>query len=185
MAHRIRASYMQTLVEELISGPKREQIAAAAAPLTARINAHMGVSLVSFDDLDVVLRIVIDLCGEDRVIEATRRHTTRLRDSSLLRSLIDAVVRLSGLTPHAMFKVLPRARESLVSEAGTVSSVRVGDNQVRLELRGFPARSVAVNTPHFCGSWLGVLDGCGVAGTVKPRLISAEHGDVDFDIAWT
>ncbi len=175
---------MQSMVAEFARGPRGEEAMAAIAPQAARINALMGVSLVPADDVDELLQILIDRFGEDYVVEASRHHMVRLRDSALMRSLIDAVLRISGMTPHAIFKVAPRARASVVVNAGTLNAVRVGDRQVRLELRGFPPTSLLPNAVHLRGSWLGILDACNVVGTVTTRVVDRSRGDVDFEVDW-
>jgi hypothetical protein len=184
MTHRMRASYAQSIVAELVQGPRGHEVMTAIAPEAARINALVGVTLMPADDIDAVFRIVIEKFGEDLVVQASRHHMARLRDSPLMRSLIDAVLRISGLTPHAIFKVAPRARDSVVSGVGTLAAVRLGDRQARLELRGFPPHSVALHVVHLRGSWLGILDQCGVTGTVTATMVDASRGDVDFDIDW-
>lgn len=184
MGHLIRASYMQSMVAEFARAPRGDEMIAAIAPQAARINALMGVSLVPADDVDHLLRILIERFGEDAVVQASRQHMVRLRDSALMRSLIDAVLRISGLTPHAIFKIVPRARDSVVAHAGTLSAVRVGDQQARLELRGFPPASVMDHAVHLRGSWLGILDACGLVGTVTTRVVDVTKGDIDFDVDW-
>lgn len=185
MAHLVRASYMQALVAEFASGPRGDEVMAAIAPHAARIKALVGVGLVPVDDVNAILEIVGRQFGEDIIIDASRRQMVGMRDAPLMRSVFQAVVRLSGLTPHAIFRVAPRARDAIISGAGTLNVVRLSDTQVRLELRGFPPVSVRANIPHFRGLWLGVLDACSTVGTSTAEVVDATHADVDFTITWS
>ncbi len=183
--HLVRASYMQSLVAELANGPRGAEVMVAIAPQAARIMSLVGVGLVAVDDVNTILGIVGQQFGQDIVVDASRRQMAGMRESPLMRSVFQAVVRLSGLTPHAIFKVAPRARDAIVSGAGSLNVMQLGDRQLRLELRGFPPAAVHVNIPHFRGLWLGVLDVCNVVGTVTAAVVDDEHGDVDFTVGWS
>lgn len=184
MPYRIRASYVKTVLDELCKGPERQALLDALGPTAARITSEMKVSLVSSDDYDVLLSAAMRIGGEALILNTSRRHMVRLRDAPMMRPLVDAVVRLWGLTPHAIFKIAPRARDTVVSDAGTLHYVRVADTEARLELRGFPSTALLASTTHLRGAWLGVLDYCSVHGDIERVILDAARGDVDFHIHW-
>ena len=184
MPYRIRASYAKGVLDELRRTPHGGRIMAGLGDIAHRIDAHVGTSLIPGEDIDQVVAVAFDVGGEMCLIDASRRHMLRFRDTPMMRPLIDAVVRLSGMTPHAIFRIAPRARAAVVTDAGTLEYFRVADTEARLELRGLPGNAVAPNAIHMRGGWLGILDACHVQGTVSAD-VDVPRGNIDFAIRWT
>jgi hypothetical protein len=185
MPYRIRASYAKGVLDALRRTPHGGRIVAALGDTAHRIDGHIGTSLIPGEDIDQVVAVALEVGGEACLTEASRQHMVGFRDTPLMRPLVDAVVRLSGMTPHAILRIVPRARATLVTDAGTLEYFRLGNTEARLEVRGLPGKAVPQNAIHLRGGWLGVLDVCHVQGTVSADVVDVTRGNIDFAIRWT
>lgn len=184
-SYRIRASYPKSVLDEVRRDARGADIVASAgSAVVDRIVNEVGVGLVASDDYDALMRAIVAVGGEDLLSVISRRHMIRFRDSPLVRPLIDAVVRLTGMTPHTIFRIAPRARANIVADGGTLDVVREGDQRARLKLRDFPPGSLHLTTIHLAGGWLGVLDVCNVKGGCDIAIVDKDKGDADFVVAW-
>lgn len=184
--YRIRASYPKSMLDECRRDAKgKDIVAAVGADVVARIDGEVSVGLVDSGDYDVLMRAIVAVGGEELLTEISRRHMVRFRDSPIVRPLIDAVVRLTGLTPHTIFRIAPRARANVVADGGTLETFREGDKQARLALRGFPGHQLPLTVVHLRGGWLGILDVCKVDGACDVVVTDHDAADADFVIRWS
>ncbi|MDP2345306.1 MAG: hypothetical protein Q8O67_30460 [Deltaproteobacteria bacterium] len=137
-----KARYAQNVLEELertVPGPRHKRIIEGVDPkFLAHVRAATPVENVEGKHLLELFRAMRTELGDDGYVSWWRDFTLQLVRIPLLTGLLHGVVRVLGLTPHAVFKNLPRARGSLVRAGGTMTYERVDDVAARLTLSGYP-----------------------------------------------
>jgi hypothetical protein len=104
----------------------------------------------------------------------------------LWSGLMQTVVKLLGLTPHAVFKNLPRARGSLVRSGGALSYARVDDNSARMTMDDLPQELLdsGIAGLTMSGVYEGLLAFIGRQGTAALELEDARARRVIHLVRW-
>lgn len=186
MALRVRASFAKEMLEEVEADAARAAILdRLGRDVVDRINAQTPMAWVDARDFELLLLAVVAVGGDDALVAISRRHAVRIRKNPLLRNALDAMVRIFGLSPQMVFKLAPRARGSVVQGGGTLTWEKLSETSCQLLIRGFHPDEFHVALVNARGTWLGVLDLCGVDGDVSIDNADVGRGDVDFVARWS
>jgi hypothetical protein len=136
------------------------------------------------------IELTVSLCrsvhaaaGEEGVRAWRRAAIRRFVESSLFRPVLDATVRLLGLTPAALLRLVPTFWGSSYREAGQIA-VELAPPQaaaVRLIALPGPMRERAVLV-SMMGGLEALLETVGCTGEV--RLVEPVGGDVVITASW-
>src|SRR4051812_22250608 len=124
-----KARYAQNILEELDRVLPSERVRAILARVDGDFLAHVRratpVENVEGRPLVELFRIMRAELGDDRYVVWWRDYTLQLSRIPLLRTFTQGIIRVLGLSPHTMFKNLPRARGSLVRFGGAMVYQRI------------------------------------------------------------
>lgn len=185
-----KARYAQNILEELDRVLPAERVRAILARADADFLAHVRratpVENVEGRPLVELFRIMRAELGDERYVAWWRDYTTELSRIPLLRSFTQGVIRALGLSPHTMFKNLPRARSSLVRFGGSMLYERVDDVSCRLTLTGYPRELIESRIAGITmrGVYEGVLALGGHAGSASVEVESVDTGTVVHVVKW-
>ena len=186
-----KARYVQNVLEQLertVPAPKHRAILARADPqFLARVLAATPVENVEGKPLVELFQSMRTELGDDGYVAWWRDFTLHLVRIPLLTGLLQGVVRVIGLTPHAVFKNLPRARGSLVRHGGTMSYERVDDVAARLTLTGYPRAVMesGVAGITMSGLYEGLLSFSNATGRASIEDEDVDVGRLVHVVRWT
>ncbi|HEY1097486.1 MAG TPA: hypothetical protein VGF99_01105 [Myxococcota bacterium] len=180
----VRASFVRDFLLEASLDPRGTEILARLGDdVAARIREDTPVAFVDAADFEALLDAAFDVVGGEGVQAIGCRHLVRFRDNPILKTMIDAVVRVFGLSPQLLLKGVPRSRPSVLKDAGDVVWLRLDDNACRMQLRGFRPRNTRAAHANIAGAWLGAVHLCGKQGSVVVEPVGND-GDADFIVRW-
>lgn len=126
--------------------------------------------------------------GDERFRALFRALGRKLHRNPSFQSAIEAVIRISGLSPHAMLRFAPRGRAAIVYDSGELTYEHVSNRCAALQLRGFPASTYRTGTTLLLlsGTWLGILDltGAGATAELSLEAVDLEQGHTRFVLRW-
>jgi hypothetical protein len=123
--------------------------------------------------------------GDEGLRQWSSAALKRSLDSSLFRPLLDTAVRLFGLSPLGLFKMVPQGWKRAFRGAGELTVQPEGPGAVLVELVGLPAELQDRSFVLTIGTSLyALLDACKVTGSIQvvepPPGIGAR-----YRITWT
>lgn len=186
---RIRATYSQELlvsIDALGDDDERARILGRlVADLRERIDQTSRLAFMDGADHQAILEAAHAELDRDTYLRLIRYQTARYKDSTLIAATVRTLVRLSGGSPHALLKHLPRLRDATVQGYGTLTYTRTADREAFFHLRGYPpAYMTDANTGLFVGTYLGALDIVGAMGSVDVIREDRAAGDAEHAVRW-
>jgi|GEM_PF-1032701 len=173
------------------------QAEARLAVLEAKLGPDYLAEVASFTrtewisvEFDIRLSHAVESClGRGADYERARRSTGRSFESKLLQPFVEGAVRLFGLSPKAMIKLVRRGWTSLYQNCGEADAA-FGDDDAptaALTLSRLPdvVYNDAVYLQAIAGGLHAILDVCQVKGTVEVQGKSPARKSATFAFKWT
>jgi hypothetical protein len=185
-----KARYVQNVLEELervLPGEKVQAILARADQgFLAHVRRATPVENVAGKPLVELFGVMRAELGDERYIAWWRDYTLQLVRIPLLKSLTHGIIKVLGLTPHAIFKNLPRARGSLVRFGGSITYEHVDDTSARMSMLDYPKELLASGIAGITmrGVYEGVLSFAGHSGSAVVVSEDADTGTVVHLVKW-
>jgi len=183
---RILASFLHGTLEAIdaMGGDLGERVRAALKPETLEEieNAWSASWLPISHDVELTVAF-FELAGEERTCEAMRANLANTFDKPILAPMIDAAVRILGLSPGRILSWAPRAWSLLFRDLGELS-VESGTGCATVWIEGLPAE-VAEERRYLLGTasaLSAVFDLVAVRGTC--RLVEHGAGRARFELHW-
>jgi hypothetical protein len=182
----IRALYAQLLVEGIDVLPQRDDVRARLAP--ALIDGVMDANRLTFIEAaphQALLTALYDVIGGEGLRQLLVRQTRIFGDSPLMSATIRSLLRLTGSTPHAFLRHLPRLRDLTVRDYGTLSYSKSPAGAAAFELRGYPVAYLNdANIELFRATFLVVVELTGDKTFVNVDARIAGPDAADFEVSW-
>jgi hypothetical protein len=185
-----RASFAQHVQEIVLSLPS-EQITGiqhrmgsvwdeiANAPKVAWLGAK------TYDTLSDSVRAQL---GDAGTVELYRKVGRKLLANPHFQSFVETALKIFGVSPHAVLKIVPRGRSSVVKHSGTLVYEKVDARCARLRLTDFPPStfSKGATVLLLSGAFLGVLDAtnAGEGAKVETTDVDFQRGCATFILSW-
>jgi hypothetical protein len=190
MSPRTKARFAQSVLEELTAFSP--EIARAcrdrAGPAWTQIEQALPVEWLDEATYNAVIDAARAELGDASFQALFRRLGRRLMRAPLFQAAAEAIIRISGLTPHTLLKAAPRARDAVVADSGTLSYERTGERGARLVLRDFPPSTFrsGATVLLLSGTWLGLVDVAGHEASAALTLtdVDLERGRATFVLRW-
>jgi len=183
-----RISYMHDLLTEVRQLPPQQADAliAAHADDWARLEKDYGGAWVDQDVFFPMFETLRRELGDDDFRELFRRLSGRLVKAPFLQALVESVIRISGLRPHTLLKVAPKARQGLVKNYGVLRYHRVGVDHAELRMTDAPASCWSTGTTALLlvGSMEGLIDLCNQEPIVSLTEFDGQAGSGVIDARW-
>ena len=126
--------------------------------------------------------------GDAGTIELYRRVGRRLLANPHFQSFVETALKVFGVSPHAVLKIVPRGRESVVRSSGQLTYSKVDTRSACLKLVGFPVSTFSKGTTVLLlvGTFLGVLDAAnaGDAAKLETADVDLQSGSATFKLSW-
>jgi hypothetical protein len=130
-------------------------------------------------------RTVLDAVGEEGLRRWSSAALKRALDSSLFKPLLDTAVRLFGLSPPGLFKMVPQGWKRAFRGAGELTVVAEGPETLLVDLVGLPEEMRDRSYVLTIGaSFYALLDACKVVGDIREVEPPAGIG-VRYQVTWT
>ena len=102
------------------------------------------------------------------------------------QNAIEALVRILGVNPHTLLKLVQKVRASLVKDSGVMTYEKVGPSAARMAIDGFPASTwgLGSTTLLLAGCLEGGVDAMGALPHVQTRDLDLEGGSCVFEVTW-
>jgi len=185
-----RASFAHG-IQELIAKLEPEQvdgIIKRAGSAWSRIEKAPKVAWLDEGTYNALTEAVRAELGDEETRALFRKVGRRMLTSNNLQTLLESAIRLFGMSPHTVLKLIPRGRQTAIKNSGTLVYERVGDRCVRLHLTDFPASTFQLGTSVILlsGVFLGVLDAASVSDTAKleTKDVDLLAGKATFELSW-
>lgn len=185
-----KARYAQNILEELERVLPAERVRAILAradgAFLAQVQRATPVENVEGRPLIELFRIMRAELGDERYVGWWRDYTLQLSRIPLLKSFTQGIIRALGLSPHTLFKNLPRARGSLVRFGGAMLYEKIDDNSARMTLTGYPRELLLSGIAGITmrGVYEGVLALGGHAGSAACEAEDVDKGVVVHVVKW-
>lgn len=130
-------------------------------------------------------RTILAEVGEAGLRRWSSAALKRSLDSSLFRPMLDTAVRLFGLSPSGLFKMVPQGWKRVFRGAGELTVQPDGPASLQVDLVGLPEEMRDESYLLTIGSSFHALfDACKVAGDI--RLVAPPPGvGARFQVTWT
>jgi hypothetical protein len=190
MSPRTKARFAQSVLAEIaaLSPEIAHAVRARSGDAWQRIEKALPMEWIEEATYNAVIDATRAELGDEAFRALFRRMGRRLIKTPLFQALIEAVIRISGLSPHTLLKAVPRARDAAVAESGTLTYERAGDRCARLFLRDFPPSTFrsGATVLLLSGTWLGLVDIAGHEATAQLDLedVNLERGRATFVLRW-
>jgi hypothetical protein len=190
MAPQTKASFAQSIQQELVAAQPRHAASVKATMGEAwnRIEKALAVDWLEEATYNALTEATRRALGDEEFQAFFRLHTRRVVRSPGFQSAIEMILRLCGVSPHAILKFAPRARESVVRDCGVLTYQMAGERCAHLLLRGFPTSTYRTGTTLLLlsGTWLGLVDltGAGASVVLTTQEIDLVRGDTRFILRW-
>lgn len=185
-----RASFAHTIQEMLakLESEQVEGIIKRVGPIWARIEKAPKVAWLDEGTYNALTEAIRAELGDEGTRALFRKVGRRMLTSSNLQALLESAIRLFGMSPHTILKLIPRGRQTAVKNSGTLVYERVDDRCVRLHLTDFPASTFQRGTTVILlsGVFLGLLDTASVSETAKiaTKDVDLLAGKAIFELSW-
>lgn len=191
MAPQTKAAYahsLQEAVEHLLSPHQHTAIRRRTGAAWEQICLAPGVSWIDEDPFNALTGAIREELGAAGSQEFFRLHGRRVVQSVLFQRLFEGAVRLIGLSPHSMLKMVPRGRNSVVRNGGEMTYKWVDPRTAHLILRNFPSSPYRSGTRVLLlsGSFLGMVDLAGHSASANVALqdVDIKAGHSTFVVSW-
>ncbi len=188
-APRTKATYahdVQSIVLRLSPVQRQRVIDACGEAWTVIEDAprSMWLDEPTFNALTEAIRVTLGDEGTRSLYRAVGRILVK---NPAFQFAMEAMIRISGMTPHTLLRLAPRAREAVVRNAGKLTYRNVGDRAVRLRMVGFPPSTWRLGSTALmlAGNWEGIIDAAGATPSVLIDELDLEGGSCVFDIQWS
>lgn len=130
-------------------------------------------------------RAILSEVGEEGLRRWSSAALKRSLDSSLFRPLLDTAVRLFGLSPQGLFKMVPQGWKRAFRGAGELTVQPEGPSAVQVDLVGLPEELQDRSFVLTIGTSLyALLDACQVTGRIQ--VVEAPPGvGARYQASWT
>jgi hypothetical protein len=185
-----RARFAQSIVEEVLGLPEAtcQAIRQRTGAAWRRIEEAQSVAWLDEATYNALTESIRAELGDGETQCLYRRVGRRILANPNLQSFFESVIRLSRMSPHALLKMAPRARDMVVRASGILTYEWGGPCLARLHLRDFPPSTFASGTTVclLAGTWLGLLDAAGVGGSaqVANQATDLAAGRTTFVLTW-
>jgi len=183
----IKARYLKGMVAALTGLPpdQRERVGQLAAPAVAAIvqaGATQWVSMSLDVDLNVAVYEVAGMTGSTMI---NREALRQAFESPLLKHVTEGAIRLFGLTPASLLRVMPRSFAASTKHAGFLRAESTGPNGCSVIHSDLPDLYAANDVYLFgmVGFSLGVLDFFRLQGDARLERIHAR--EVRCHVQWS
>ncbi len=126
--------------------------------------------------------------GDDGTIELYRKVGRRLLSNPHFQTFVETALKVLGVSPHSVLKIIPRGRDSVVKHSGTLVYEKIDAHSARLRLSGFPVSTFSKGTTVLLlgGAFLGVLDAAnaGDGAKVVTSDVDLGNGCAIFTLSW-
>lgn len=190
MSPETRASYAHSIMDAVAKLPpvQAEAIKVRTGPSWLRIEQAPKVAWLDEATYNALTEAVRAELGDPETLALFRAVGRRVVSSPSLQAMYEAAMRLFGMSPHSVLKIVPRARQSVVRNSGTLVYERVDTRCARLRLTDFPSSTFRLGTTVIIltGTLLGCLDTLGVSeqGRVVARDVDLLAGAANFEVSW-
>lgn len=190
MSPRTKARFAQSVLEELtaLSPEIAASCRARSGPAWAQVEQALPTEWLDEATYNAVIDAARAELGDESFRALFRRMGRRLLRVPLFQAAAEAIIRVSGLTPHTLLKAAPRARDAVVADSGTLTYERVGERGARLSLCDFPPSTFrsGATVILLSGTWLGLVDIAGHQATAGLTLegVDLDRGRATFVLTW-
>lgn len=163
------------------------RIRAAAADELAAIEEAGRLAWIDAAIFDAFNAACLAELGEDRYVAFWHAHALSQMDSPMFGKLFSGAIRVFGITPRGLFKVLGQAWTLTTKGYGQVSTVVESDTRVRVSLIGLPAHGrLSTVALSMQGSLGALLETAKTTGRIEVDASGLEsEGRVDYDVDWS
>ncbi len=189
LAPRTKATYAHEIQQEIgrLSPAARDQIAAACGHVWQDIEnslASTWLDEATFNQLTEAHRSVL---GDAETRAFYRRVGRTLAKNPFFKVGLDAVIRLSGMSPHPLVRFATHARALVVRNAGQLTYRRESETCAVLTMVDFPPSTWQSGTTAImlAGTWEGVVDLAGKEPLVDIEDLDLAGGACRFRVAWS
>ena len=185
-----RASFAQQVQDTILDLPveQSEPIKSLLGSVWDEIAAVPKVAWLSESTYNALTEAVRLQLGDTRTIALYRKVGRRILSNPGFQSFVELAIRLFGVSPHSLLKMIPRGRESVVRNSGTLTYEWISERRAQLRLRDFPASTFSTGTTVvlLTGTFWGVLDVAGAEATasVTTEQVDLAAGNAIFHLGW-
>ncbi len=185
-----RARFAQSILEEVNRLPRvwSEPIHQRCEKAWIKIQESPPVAWLEEETYNALTEAIRSQLGDAETIKLYRALGRRILSNPNIQSFIESVIRLFGMSPHALLKATPRGRDSLVRDSGTLIYEYVSQHSAKLHLRNFPVSTFKTGTTVvlLSGTFLGLLDAAGVSRSAKLETaqVDLRSGHATFILSW-
>lgn len=185
-----RASFAHNIQEAVSRLPpvQAEVIRNRTGLAWARIEQAPKIAWLDEATYNALTHSIRAVLGDEAAQEVFRNAGRQIVSNQGLQSMLESAVRLFGMSPHSILKIIPRGRQSVVKNSGTLTYQRVGERCACMYLVDFPVSTFKSGTTLLIlsGGFLGCLDamGASVAAEVQTRDIELLAGRATFEVRW-
>lgn len=126
--------------------------------------------------------------GDEGTIALYRKVGKKVLSNPHFQAFFETALKIFGVSPHAVLKIIPRGRDSLVKHSGTLGYQKIDERQAKLKLTGFPVSTFSKGTTVLLlsGSFLGLLDAVNVGDSAKIEVQDVDllTGSATFILSW-
>ncbi len=126
--------------------------------------------------------------GEAGTVELYRKVGRKVLANPHFQSFVETALKIFGVSPHAVLKIVPRGRDSVVKHSGTLVYEKVESHCARLRLTDFPPSTFSKGTTVLLlsGAFLGVLDAANAGDEAKVETtdVDLQKGCATFILSW-
>lgn len=185
-----RASFAQQVQEAIMDLPveKSAPIIRMLGSVWDEIAAVPKVAWLNESTYNALTEAVRLQLGDTETIALYRKVGRRILSNPGFQSFVELAIRLFGVSPHSLLKMIPRGRESVVRSSGALTYELISERSAQLRLRDFPASTFSTGTTVvlLTGTFWGVLDVAGAEATasVTTEEVDVAAGHAVFHLSW-
>ncbi len=190
MSPQTKASFAHNIMDELRALPPNvtAAIRARTGPAWTHIEQALPVMWLDEETYNALTEATRAELGDEAFQALFRKVGRRLIKTPLFQAALEAMIRISGLSPHSLLKFAPRGRESIVRDSGELTYTCVDERCAHLTMRDFPASTYRTGTTALLvgSTLLGLVDVANHAGTASLSLrdVDLERGRTTFVLRW-
>lgn len=190
MTPQTKATFAHSIQVAIASLPPAQAAAIREKAGAAWLQISQAPSIAWIDEVpyNALTGAAREVLGDAAMRELFRFLGRRVTHTVSFQQLMEGAIRLMGLSPHTLLKVMPRGRESVVRNSGTMTYERVSARCARLRLRDFPPSTYSSGTTVIllAGTMLGLVDLAGYSASVKVDLedVDLQNGHTTFVVSW-